>query len=480
MDETTKQAVKEAAFEVVKELEANKQAQIESEAKSKQEFDAAVKAAVEAEMKKKEAEEAPARRLPSNGQAPYAAKFAETWKYDNLTPGETALMIDVLKQGGKDASEYAYKALALKMENDKGPDAAANQYALKSIGLKANELNHSTQSGYGSQWVGTAYSNELWRAIRDQAQLVNLVPSAEMPAGNSSIYYPLEGADPTFYKVAEATGNNATTLIPDGTVPASKVATANKQITLAKMGARTIYSGEMEEDSLIPFVSQLREQMVLTGAETMDAVLINGDTETGASTNINAIDTTPAGTEWYLLANGFRKSPLVTTIANSRSAGGSLDVTDFLETVKLMGSAGLNALDVTKTAFIVDLNTYWKAGTLPEVLTRDVFSGATIENGMLTRLFGYKIIPSAFMHWGSAKRMANTAGKIDADTDTNNTTGAILAVRFDQWKLVFRRRMTIEVQRIPQADATQIVALARWGLGQRDTEASAITYNVGV
>jgi len=40
--------------------------------------------------------------------------------------------------------------------------------------------------------------------------------------------------------------------------------------------------------------------------------------------------------------------------------------------------------------------------------------------------------------------------------------------------------MTIETQRIPESDATQIVALARWGLGYRDTDASAISYNLTV
>jgi hypothetical protein len=55
-----------------------------------------------------------------------------------------------------------------------------------------------------------------------------------------------------------------------------------------------------------------------------------------------------------------------------------------------------------------------------------------------------------------------------------------VAVRFDQWKQAFKRRMTMETTRIANADSWEIVALARWGLAYRDSEASAITYNVGV
>jgi hypothetical protein len=142
-----------------------------------------------------------------------------------------------------------------------------------------------------------------------------------------------------------------------------------------------------------------------------------------------------------------------------------------------MGTAGINALDRSKVAFIEDPNTHWKALELEEIKTRDVFSQPTIENGALTGIWGYKNYVSAQMHKSSAKRMANTAGKIHA-TDTNNTTGSILAVRWDQWLLGYRRRMTLETTRYPRSDSSEIVALMRLGLIQRDTEASAISYNL--
>ena len=117
---------------------------------------------------------------------------------------------------------------------------------------------------------------------------------------------------------------------------------------------------------------------------------------------------------------------------------------------------------------------------LPEVKTKDVNTAATVENGFVSRVYGVSVLPSWQMHRASAKRMANSAGKIDADTDSNNTLGAILCVRWDQWKQAYKRRMTIETTRIANADSWEIVALARLGLAYREGEASAITYNVGV
>ncbi len=180
-----------------------------------------------------------------------------------------------------------------------------------------------------------------------------------------------------------------------------------------------------------------------------------------------------------MTVNGFRKLALVTNTANSRD-GGALAAGDFLETVKLMGVGGANAQDITKVGFLIGPQTHYKALELAEVKTRDVFSGATLESGRLNRIYGYPVYVTYHMHKAQPSRLTTTAGKIDLDTAGNNTKGTILAVRWDQWRFGYRRRMTLETTRIPEADATQIVAMMRFGLTYRDTEASAISYNLTV
>jgi hypothetical protein len=295
-----------------------------------------------------------------------------------------------------------------------------------------------------------------------------------------SIYLPLESTDPVWYNVSENTVNGTTTGSPAPTITSSRIATGRALLTLAKLGARVVWTGEMDEGSLVPFAGQLKQQLAVSGSEYLESLLIDGDVETTDSTNINQIGGAEVTGGHYLAFDGFRKSCLVTTTANSRSAAGSLDVTDYLETLKLMGGAGINALDQNAVSFIIDPSTYYKSLTLPEVLTRDAFASPTIEGGRLTGLFGYGINVSGAMHFMSAVRKANTAGKVDTTTPANNAYGAILGVRWDQWKLGWRRRITMETTRFANSDSNEIVAMLRVGLKQRDTEASAITYYVGV
>ena len=415
------------------------------------------------------------------------------WKYDNVETEDLAFLIGTLdsakrsNQSRYGVSEAAYKALALRLESDEArkskPLSVARQ-AMKSSGIKSDEINQSTLTDYGDEWVGVAYSGALWDSVRHETLFLPKLPSMEVPPGAESVVIPLESTDPTWYKVAQSaslTSNPGG--IPTNTVTSSNLGTDSNTLTLGKMGARVLWTGEMEEDSVLPYVAQLRQQLAVSGGEYLDHVLVDGDTDLTITTNINDIGGTPSGAEAFTILNGFRKSPLVTTTANSRD-GGTLAEGDFLETIKLMGQNGRNALDQSKVSFVIDPATHWKALELATLKTRDVFGNPTVEEGRLMNLWGYEVLRSAHMHKANADAtyggLANAAGKLDLDTPGNNTKGVILAVRWDQWQFGWRRRMTIETQRIAAADATEIVALMRFGMVQRDTEAATITYNLTV
>lgn len=471
---------KEELIKLLEEREAVKAAKEKADAEAKAAEDARIAAAVEAALKAKSEEAAKANRLPyKDGEAPVVAKHPELWKYDNLDAADTATMIGVLKSANKPVSAAALNALSFKLESDKSSTGEVGRKEMKSAGIKAGEIDYSTSNGYGDQWVGVAYSNAIWEAIRVGSFVVNKLPQVEFPKGVESMTLPLESTDPVWYNVSENTTNGTTVGAPAPTITSSRLGTSNASLTLGKLGARVFYTGELEESSMIPFAAQLRQQLAVSGQEYLESAIIDGDTETTDSTNINNIGGAEVTGGHYLIFDGFRKSCLVTTTANSR-AGGALTVDDFLETLKLMGGAGINALDNTKVSFIIDPNVNWKALALPEVLTHDVFSGATIESGKLARIFGYGVDVSGSMHFMSSVRKADSAGKVNTTAATNNLYGAILAVRWDQWKLGWMRHMKLETTRFAASDSTEIVAMMRVGLKQRDTEASAITYGVTV
>lgn len=506
-DELTERDLEDAKAEGRKELEVEIQAEADHQAELKQAADDAVKAAKETwDEDKKEADEKAAEEAKKNRRLHdganivdkdvYAAKFANTWKYDELDIGAHALLVNLLNttyrqgQSREPASEDATKALAIKIMEDKEKprDHIRTKMAMKSVGfpldaVKANELNQSTLASFGDEWVVTANSSDLWEKIRLGVQIVAKIPSVVVPQGAESVLIPLQSTSPTFYKVAQASAQDSNPGPITRTVTTSKLGTDNQTLTVAKMGAATYYTGELVEDSIVPWVSELRNDMVTEGAEVLEHVVIDGDTETGATTNINDIAGTPGSTDVFLLFNGFRKLALVTNTANSRD-GGALAVEDFLETVKLMGIAGKNAVQKDKVAFILDLWTHWKSLELAKIQSKDVFSAPTIEGANLTGIFGFDVFQSANMHRANQDATyglkANTAGKVDLDTPANNTKGAILAVRWDQWRMGFKRLMTLETTRVPSADSTELVALMRVGLLERDNDASAISYNIGV
>jgi hypothetical protein len=430
--------------------------------------------------------------------APYATKYHDTRKYDNVETGDLALGIEILNgvastnRKVQPAAKAMYQTLAVRaLDSGESKDKELNasiKSAMYDAGVpafKADEIMQQDLTGYGDEWVGVGYGTRLWEQIRlDASNILARIPQVEIPQGIETFYDPLEGSDPTWYKVAEVTDENATTKTPNATVSSSKIGSDRKNETLAKIGARTQWSGELNEDSLIPMLPEIRRKFVISGQEQMAHLLIDGDTATGATTNINDIGGTPGGTESFLAINGFRKLALVTNTANSRNASGGFKAEDFIETVKLMGLAGKNAISKRDVFFLIDLHTHWKALQLAEVKTRDVFAAPTIERGELTGLYGYDIIPTGFMHFANQDTTyglkANSAGKVDRTAASNNLYGAILAVRGDQWKFGWKRRMTIETERIARADAYELVALMRFGLKSRDNEASAITYGVGV
>lgn len=502
IDSLVRDAVK-AALEEERKLK-------EAEQKAKDDFDAAVAARVEEERKKLEAEAVKAGRLPYGGEgSPHIAEFGELRKYDNLDAADLACALVVLqaaahKHLGPPPSNAAYKALAVKLAEDESAIGDAGRSAMKAVGIrldgknvamdsvdwsavKANEIDYTTLTSYGKEFVTTAYSQSVWEKIRLGNAIADRLPSIEFPPGTSQMVLPIEGADPTFYKVAEVTSDAATGGLskPSPTVQSSLVGTSNTTLSLAVLGARTRYSQEFQESSIIPAAPYIRQKMERAGREYFEHVLIDGDTAATASTNINKITGTPGARDAYLLFNGLRKIPLVTNTDNARS-GGSLSADDYRLTSELLGPAGIYAMGPNRNmvSYLVDPNTYNATRALDEVKTKDVFTGATIENGWVTRLWGTEIIPT-HMHYasnsyGAYAYKANTSGKIDQATQANNTTGSILAVRWDRWLLGWMRRMTVEIDKDIEAQTHIVVSTMRVGLIYFDTDASAITYNLTV
>ncbi len=476
----------------------------EAAAKAQQEaFDAAVKAEVEKQTADLKQQVAAARRPAGGASAPYVARYAGIKRYDNLTIDDLAFWITFVNNALKAGNQLArplpndiYQALAVRIHADNGKTQEGNN-GLKALladdrlaAIKANEVMQYDLTAYGDEWARVLYSDNLWYKLRFGTPVLDRMnPYMVEISGAEEMKLLLENTDVVWYKVAEAASLPTTeaTGVPNATFTSSRMGSASQSLTLGKLGARVLVSGELSESTPVAVISEVRRQMEVTGREMIENVLINGDTDASATTNINDIGGTPAASDPFLVANGFRKLALVTNSANSRSAG-ALAIEDFKDTLALMGTGGVNAFsDPRRVSFILDVNTWAKALELAELKTQDVYGAqATVLTGRLPLIYGVEPIMSAEMHkitaGGAVVANSNKAqaadGKINQDSLGDNVAGAILAVRWDQWRMGYRRMMQFETTRIARADVTELVSLAEIGLIYRDPEASAISYGV--
>lgn len=337
------------------------------------------------------------------------------------------------------------------------------------LAIKSNELIYSTQSSYGDEWVPTLMNAQLWRTIRLNAAVLGLLNQFDMPS--QPYDYPTESTDPTFYLVGETT-NEAQLILTGGPFTDSKVGTSKVTFSAGKLGGISYWSEEMEEDAIIATEPQIRDQYGMKMAHVIDEVLISGDESTGSS-NISYDGASIAAASHFLVLDGLRHQPLVTTTSDARDAG-ALTIDDFGITQSLMGTAGKFGVNPNDLAFIMDPAVWHKTKLLSEVLTVDKFGpAATIRTGQLGSLFGTPLIVS------EDYALTSSTGVISS-TGGNNTLGSFMCVNLRGVMVGWRRRPRIRVVGLPGAEARYIVASARLDIGFKEAGMVGLSYNVTV
>lgn len=322
----------------------------------------------------------------------------------------------------------------------------------------------SAESGYGQQLIGAQYVADLWEAARPESRIFSLVDTFDMTAPTA--YLPVEADLPEMLFVSEATSSTA-----------SDYATSNTgsnrvQVDAKKFLIHQIWSTELEEDSIIPFIPFLRRQAALAIAHYSDAAVLNGDTTNAATGNINLDDADPADTKYYLAFDGLRHIGLVDNTGNSKDAGGAVtfallkgQLTRMRDAAKLIDwGHPVNPADVV---YITDPTTAEAIAQLDEVLTVDKFgAAATVLTGQLANIGRNPLISSMAMS------LTEADGKVST-TAANNVKGQVVAFNRRGLKAGWRRRVKVEVERLPGRDQTRIVYSLRMGLGRYSTTGAA-------
>jgi HK97 family phage major capsid protein len=306
----------------------------------------------------------------------------------------------------------------------------------------------TAESGYGSQLVGAQYVRDLWEAARNADTLVGDI--ASIPMTDPTVYVPIDGALPEMLFVGESTSASATAYTT------SKTASNRVTLTAKKFTIQQIWSGELDEDSIIAFTPFLRERLNISAGLHLGSAYLNGDTTNAGTGNINLDDANPADTKHYLAWTGIRYYWLVTTTGQGKDMAAALDIKEIdVARGKLNGTdddvdAAVGNINWGKEArdlrLICDWDTYMNLLDSDKVVTVDKYGpAATIITGELGSIKGIPIISPSY----ATKTEAD--GKC-SDTEASNTKGQITLFNPRGWLGGVRRDVQLFFDRIQRTD----------------------------
>lgn len=371
-------------------------------------------------------------------------------------------------------SSAAYKA--------RGPHdfAMARDHALmKSVmPWKADEQDAVAITNQGAEWAFIFYDTRLWERARYETELFDKMVARGMrtvDVTGKSMNVKLDTGSPTVYTAPEGQSVDATGR-PEIVVQTTPFTTDEVEKNVKKHMLATSHTDELSEDSIINIMAFLDTDAVIAMAESLESVIINGDTTaTAANINTTSVPGTGIQTPDYIAWDGIRHQYLVDFTARGNASGAGLQVTDYEDTLKLLdATVRTGKKRKEKCLFIVDDYTESATRTLPELMTRDVAGvDATIWTGEIPPQFGVEVYASGFL----ARSLAT--GFIH-DTAGNNTKGSIACVHAPYWQYGRKRDVTVELQRYAQASSTVVVVSVRHILAVRSDNAASGTFNITV
>ena len=253
-------------------------------------------------------------------------------------------------------------------------------------------------------------------------------------------------------------------------IRSSDVPTGKQTLTARELVAEIPWSFTLEEDAVIAMLPEVRRTLVRNAAEVIDDVLLNGDTtiSNGINSDSGLIGRDDPGmAQWLVGFDGLLHLPLVDNTSQANNLNGAVTSSAYNKLLKLLGKYGVRS---NESVFITDPNTFLTSLSLEEVETVDKLGpAATILTGQLAVVYGHPLIVSEQM------RLASANGKVNSNL-AQNTAGRILAVNTSQWRVGFRRELSIETERVLQKRQNVMVVSLRLAFAERTGKRSSATH----
>ena len=331
-------------------------------------------------------------------------------------------------------------------------------------GVHLRAAMDSLTAGAGDELVNTAEATQLWKDVNLETMVASQFSRISMPTNPFDI--PLQLGDVQWYPGEENVSAKSTGLT-----------TARQTLTAHELVAEVPWSLTLDEDAVVAMLPEVRRTLVRNAAEVIDDVLLNGDTTVtnGINSDGATITTvTPGKAHWLIGFDGLLHLPLEDNTAQKNNLNGSVTVNTYNQALKLLGKYGVRNMEAV---FVTDVNTFLSSLAITEVETVDKLGpAATVLTGQLAVVFGHPLIVSAQM------RLADTDGKVtDAGNGTN--TGRVLVVNTSQWRVGFRRELSLETERDIQKRQNVMVVSMRVAFAERTgaratARHTALQYNI--
>lgn len=299
-------------------------------------------------------------------------------------------------------------------------------------------------------------SSTLLYRLYLESQLAAALISQEIPMPTDPYTLPIATTRIKYRKGSEA----------PATTNADKIGLSDVTLKTAKLIGITDFSYEAAEDSIIPVLPMLMDDLAKGAVESLENAIINGDTAT-----THQDEDTTAADDAAKLFDGLRKFALAQASCKVDMATGGISAASILKMKASMGKYGLRPSDLL---LVVSASGYNTMLGLDETLTVDKAGPgvARILTGVVPSIYNIPIIVS------EAIKATNASGVVDA-TDTNNIKDSLLLLYKPSLILGSRRGFTVESEVDKKRQVNSLIASFRRDFKLKEPLSSAPTVILG-
>lgn len=294
-----------------------------------------------------------------------------------------------------------------------------NDMGIAGLDQNANEIMHTTNTNKGEELVpDNVLAKEIFDSIPEYSTFLGSLPGNH-GSGLNKVELKAVIGDAGFMKLgAEKTTGALNLSQGDTTVPTDEVTITQKKLEMTIDVSEELSTFNVDDAAGLE--RRLKEKIGKAASRTIEAAIINGDTITAATGNINSDDGAPTSTDYYLGYLGLRKDSLVTE-ANGINVG-TAEVADLLSMMNVLGdyfSAPEECL------WLFNRQTYNKYLGIDSFADADKRGqDSTISGKAITSLYGADVFIARDL------KKTEADGKISTATPANNTKGQMLLL----WK----------------------------------------------